>query len=195
VVFNALSSTAIGAVLIVYFVADLPRIRTTLYRLVPNSRRPRAILLGDEILAKVGGYVLGNLLTSLIAGTLTFTFLAIVRVPYPLLLAIFVALVDLLPVIGSAIAGVVVCQVALSVSLPTRLATIGFFIVYRLAEDYLIVPRIIGQAVNVPAGVTVVAALLGGALQGIVGALIAIPAAAALLLLTQELLFPRLDRS
>ena len=195
VVLTALSSTGIVAVLIVYFVADLPRIRATLYRLVPNSRRPRAILLGDEIFAKVGGYVLGNLLTSLIAGTLTTTFLAIAGVPYPLLLGIFVAIVDLLPVIGSAIAGVVVCLVALSVSLPVCLATIGFFIVYRLAESYLIVPRIIGQSVQVPAVVTVVAALLGGALQGIVGALVAIPAAAALLLLTQEVLFPRLDRT
>jgi len=195
VVLNALSSTGIVAVLIVYFIADLSRIRATLYRLVPNSRRPRAILLGDEIFAKVGGYVLGNLLTPLIAGTLTTTFLAIAGVPYPLLLGIFVAIVDLLPVIGSAIAGVVVCLVALSVSLPVCLATIGFFIVYRLAESYLIVPRIIGQAVQVPAVVTVVAALLGGALQGIVGALVAIPAAAALLLLTQEVLFPGLDRT
>jgi predicted PurR-regulated permease PerM len=195
VVFNALSSTGIVVVLIVYFIADLPRIRATLYRLVPNSRRPRAILLGDEIFAKVGGYVLGNLLTSLIAGTCTTIFLAIAGVPYPLLLGIFVAIVDLLPVIGSAIAGVGVCLVALSVSLPVCLATIGFFIVYRLAEDYLIVPRIIGQAVQVPAVVTVVAALLGGALQGIVGALVAIPAAAALLLLTQEVLFSRLDRA
>lgn len=195
VVLTALSSTGIVVVLVVYFAADLPRIRATLYRLVPNSRRPRAILLGDEIFAKVGGYVLGNLLTSLIAGTLTATFLAIAGVPYPLLLGIFVAIVDLLPVIGSAIAGVGVCLVALSVSLPVCLATIGFFIVYRLAEDYLIVPRIIGRAVQVPAVVTVVAALLGGALQGIVGALVAIPAAAALLLLTQEVLFPRLDRT
>jgi predicted PurR-regulated permease PerM len=65
-------------------------------------------------------------------------------------------------------------------------ATIGFFIVYRLAEDYVIVPRIIGQAVQVPAVVTVVAALLGGALHGIMGALVAIPAAAALLLLTRR---------
>jgi predicted PurR-regulated permease PerM len=195
VVFNALSSTVIVAVLIVYFVADLPRIRATLYRLVPNSRRPRTILLGDEILAKVGSYVLGNLLTSLIAGSLTWIFLVIVGVPYPLLLGIFVAIIDLLPVIGSIIAGVVVCLVALSVSLPICLATIGFFIVYRLAESYVIVPRIIGRAVNVPAVVTMVAALLGGALQGIVGALVAIPAAAALLLLTQEVLFPRLDHT
>ncbi len=195
VVFSALASTLIVVVLIVYFVVDLPRIRATLYRLVPHSRRPRAILLGDEIFAKVGGYVLGNLLISLIAGALTFIFLAIVGVPYALLLSIFVALLDLVPVIGSTVAGVVVCLVALSVSLPVCLGTVGFFVVYRLVEDYLLVPRIIGRAVEVPALVTVVAVLVGGALLGIVGALVAIPVAAAVLLLTREVLFPRLDRA
>ena len=195
VVFSALASTLILVVLTMYFVADLPRIRATLYRLVPHSRRPRAILLGDEIFTKVGGYVLGNLLISLIAGVLTFTFLTVARVPYALLLSIFVALLDLVPVIGSTIAGMAVCLVALSVSLPTCLATVGFFLVYRLTEDYLLVPRIIGRVLKVPALVTVVAVLLGGALLGIVGALVAIPAAAALLLLTREVLFPRLDHA
>jgi len=193
--FSALASTLILVVLTVYFAADLPRIRATLYRLVPHSRRPRAILLGDEIFAKIGGYVLGNLLISLIAGVLTFTFLIIVGVPYALLLSLFVAILDLVPVIGSTLAGVVVCLVALSVSLPVCLATIGFFLIYRLVEDYLLVPRIIGRVVKVPALVTVVAVLLGGALLGIVGALVAIPAAAALLLLAREVLFPRLDRT
>jgi predicted PurR-regulated permease PerM len=195
VVFSALASTLIVVVLIVYFVVDLPRIRATLYRMVPHSRRPRAILLGDEIFAKVGGYVLGNLLISLIAGALTFIFLAIVGAPYALLLSIFVAILDLVPVIGSTVAGVVVCLVALSVSLPVCLGTIGFFVVYRLVEDYLLVPRIIGRVVKVPALVTVVAVLVGGALLGIVGALVAIPAAAAVLLLTREVLFPRLDHA
>jgi predicted PurR-regulated permease PerM len=195
VVFSAVASALIVVVLTVYFLTDLPRIRATLYRLVPHSRRPRAIQLGDEIFAKVGAYVLGNLLISLIAGTLTFAFLTIFKVPYSLLLSILVAILDLVPVIGSTIAGVVVCLVALSVSLPVCLATIGFFVVYRLAEDYLLVPKIIGRAVEVPALVTVVAVLLGGALLGIVGALVAIPAAAALLLLIRELLFPRLDHT
>jgi len=72
--------------------------------------------------------------------------------------------------------GAIVSLVALTVSLPVAIATLAFYVAYRLAEDYLIVPRIIGQAVKVPALVTVVAALLGGALQGIVGALVAIPA-------------------
>ena len=192
-VFKALADALIVVVLTVYFLVDMPRIRTTLYRLVPHTRRPRVILIGDEIFAKVGAYVLGNVLISVIAGVATFIWLMAFSVPYPLLLGIFVALLDLVPVVGSTIAGFVVGAVALTVSLPVCIATIVFFMVFRLAEDYLLVPRIIGRAVKVPALITVVAVLIGGALLGIVGALVAIPIAAALQLLTQEILFPRLD--
>ena len=192
-VFSAVADVLIVMVLTVYFLADMPRIRTTLYRLVPHTRRPRVILIGDEVFAKVGAYVLGNVLISIIAGVATFIWLMAFGVPYPLLLGIFVALLDLVPVVGSTIAGAVVGAVALTVSLPVCIATVVFFVVFRLAEDYLLVPKIIGRAVKVPALITVVAVLIGGALLGIVGALVAIPIAAALQLLTQEILFPRLD--
>lgn len=192
-VFGALANILIVMVLTVYFLVDLPRIRTTIYRLVPHTRRPRAILIGDEVFAKVGAYVLGNVLISVIAAVATALWLAAFNVPYPLLLGIFVGLLDLIPVVGSTIAGVVVAAVALAVSLPVAVATVAFFVVFRLAEDYLLVPRIIGRVVKVPALITVVAVLFGGALMGIVGALVAIPIAAALQLLTQEILYPRLD--
>lgn len=192
-VFEAVADILIVAVLTVYFLVYMPRIRTTLYRLVPHTRRPRAILIGDEVFAKVGAYVLGNVLISVIAGVATFIWLTAFSVPYPLLLGIFVAVFDLIPVVGSTIAGFVVAAVALTVSLPVCIGTIVFFVVFRLAEDYLLVPKIIGRAVNVSALITVVAALIGGSLLGIVGALVAIPIAAALQLLAQEILFPRLD--
>jgi predicted PurR-regulated permease PerM len=192
-VFDAVADVLIVAVLTVYFLADMPRIRTTLYRLVPHTRRPRAILIGDEVIAKVGAYVLGNVLISVIAGLATLLWLTAFSVPYPLLLGIFVAVFDLIPVVGSTIAGVVVAAVALTVSLPVCVGTTVFFVVFRLAEDYLLVPKIIGRAVKVSALATVVAVLIGGALLGMVGALVAIPIAAALQLLTQEILFPRLD--
>ena len=192
-IFDAVANCLIVVVLTVYFLVDMPRIRTNLYRMVPHSRRPRAILIGDEVFAKVGAYVLGNVLISVIAGAATFIWLMAFNVPYPLLLGIFVALLDLVPVVGSTIAGVVVAAVALTVSLPVCIATIVFFVVFRLFEDYLLVPRIIGRVVKVPALITVVAVLIGGALLGIVGALVAIPIAAALLLLTEEVLYPRLD--
>jgi predicted PurR-regulated permease PerM len=194
-VFSALTDTFIVVVLTVYFVIDLPRIRAVCYRLIPASRRPRAILLGDEISAKVGAYVLGNVLISVIAGVLTFTWLEIFHVPYAVLLGLTVALLDLIPVVGSVVGGVIVSLVALTVSWPVCLATIGFYLVYRFAEDYLLVPKIIGSVVKVPALITVVAVLLGAALLGIVGALVAIPIAAALLLLAREVVFPRLDRT
>ncbi|MGA7055276.1 MAG: AI-2E family transporter [Mycobacterium sp.] len=192
-VFGAVADSLVVIVLTVYFLVDMPRIRTNLYRMVPHTRRPRAILIGDEVFAKVGAYVLGNVLISVIAGGATFIWLLAFNVPYPLLLGIFVALFDLVPVVGSTIAGVVVAAVALTVSLPVCIATTVFFVVFRLLEDYLLVPRIIGRVVKVPALITVVAVLIGGALLGIVGALVAIPVAAALLLLTEEVLYPRLD--
>jgi predicted PurR-regulated permease PerM len=180
-------------VLTVYFLADFPRIRQLIYRLVPRSRRPRAVVLGDEMFAKVGGFVLGNLLTSGIAGLGTFVWLLIWHIPYPLLLSLMVALLDLIPVVGSTLAGAIVTLVALTVSLPVAVATLVFYVLYRLAEDYLIVPRVIGRVIEVPATVTLVAVLIGGAILGIVGALVAIPIAAAVRILLIETVFPRLD--
>lgn len=194
-VLGAASSLLIVAVLSIYFLADMPRIKLFAYRLAPHSRRTRVILIGDEIFAKVGGFVLGNFLTSVIAGLGTFLWMRAFGLPYPILLGIFVAFIDLIPVIGSTIGGAIVTLVALSVSIPIAVATLGFYIAYRLAEDYLLVPRVMGRTVRVPGVVSVVAVLVGGTLMGIVGALVAIPAAAALRLLLEEVAFHRLDDS
>jgi predicted PurR-regulated permease PerM len=194
-VLSATAAVATVLVLTIYFLIDLPRIRRLIYRLIPNSRRPRAILIGDEMLAKVGAFVLGNLATSLLAGAATFLWLLVFGIPYPLLLALMVALFDLIPIVGSTIGGIIVSLVAVSVSIPVAIATAAFYIIFRLLEDYLIMPRIIGRAVEVPATVTVVAVLFGGAVLGIIGALIAIPVAAAARILLTETIFPRLDRS
>jgi predicted PurR-regulated permease PerM len=195
VVLGALASTLTVLVLTIYFLADLPRIRALIYRLVPRRRRPRAILLGDQIFGKVGGYVLGNLLTSLIAAALTFVWLVFWHVPYPLLLSLMVALFDLIPVVGALTGGIIVTLVSLTVSLPVAIATAVYFVVYKHLEDWLLVPRIMGRTVDVPATATLVAVLLGGTALGIIGALIAIPVAAAIRLLLREVVFPRLDRT
>ena len=194
-VLGAASAILTVLVLSIYFLAGLPRIKLFAYQLVPHSRRPRVILIADEILAKVGGYVLGNVITSVIAGAGTYLWLLAFGIPYPILLAMFVALLDLIPVIGSTIGGAVVSLVALTVSLPVAIATLVFYIGYRLAEDYLIVPRIMGRTVQVPAIVSLVAVLIGGVLLGIVGALVAIPVAAAIHLLLREVTIRRLDHS
>ena len=181
-------------VLTIYFLAGLPSIKLFFYRLIPHSRRPRVILITDQITVKVGGYVLGNVLTSAIAGLGTFIWMVIFGIPYPALLGLLVAILDLIPVVGSTVGGFIVTLVALTVSLPVAVATLAFYVVYRLAEDYLIVPRIMGRTVQVPAVVSLVAVLLGGVLLGIVGALIAIPVAAGIRVILNEVTFPRMDK-
>ncbi len=195
IVLGAAASVVVVLVLTVYFLAGLPRIKLFLYRLAPHSRRTRVILIGDEIFAKVGGYVLGDVLTSLIAGVGTYLWMISFGIPYPALLGLLVALLDLIPVVGSSIGGLIVSLIALTVSVPVALGTLAFYIGYRVAEDYFLVPRIMGRTVKVPAAVTIIAVLLGGALLGLVGALVAIPAAAAIRLLLQEITFRRMDSS
>jgi predicted PurR-regulated permease PerM len=192
-----LADLLVVLVLSIYFLADFPRIRGALYRLVPNSRRPRAILIGDEIFAKVCAYVLGNVVISIIAGAGTFLWLTIFGVPYAVLLAILIAILDLVPVVGSTAAGIIVSLTALTVSVPVCLATVGFFVAYRVtrhrglfarSEDH----RAVRPDSRPGHGVSV---LLGGVLLGVVGALVAIPVAAAILLILREVTFRRLDNS
>ncbi len=192
-VLDALGSALVVSVLTIYFLLGLPRIKATLYRCVPKSRRPRVVLITEEVFAKVGGYMLGQGLLALIAAIGTLVWLEIFDVPYPLLLSSMVALLDLIPMIGSTIGGIIVSLVALTVSFPVAAATGGFYAAYRLAEDYLLSPRIMGARVEVPAMVAIVAVLVGGSLLGIPGALIGIPLAAAIRLLLQEVAFPRME--
>jgi predicted PurR-regulated permease PerM len=192
-VFGTLAAIVTVVVLTVYFLANLPGIRRVVYRTVPASSRDRARELGDEISVRVGGYVLGNLLTSVIAGVGTFVFLEIVRVPFAAALGVLVAVLDLIPVVGSTIGGILVTLVALTVSPTVAIASAAFYIVYRLLEDYLLVPRVMNRAVEVPPVLTIVALLIGGSLAGIIGAFLAIPAAATIQLLITRLVWPRLD--
>jgi len=192
---GAVSDFLIVVVLTIYFLAALPAIKNFCSHLVPESRRRRFVLLSDEVLAGVGGYLLGNLFTSAVAGLGTFIWATLLGIPYPILLGLMVAFFDLIPVVGSTIAGVIVSLVALTVSLPVAISTAAFYIAYRFVEDYLLVPRVMRHAVNVSPVVTVLAVIIGGALLGIVGALVAIPIAAGIKLILEQTVFPRFDNS
>lgn len=195
IVISTVSSLVLIAVMTIYFLIGMPRTKLFLYHLVPHSRRTRVVLIGDEIFTKVGGYVLGNVITSFIAGAGTFLWMLAWGIPYPALLGLLIFLLDLVPVIGSTIGGAIVTLVALTVSIPVAIATLVFYIAYRLAEDYLLVPRIIGHTVKVPALGGMVAIVIGGVVMGIIGALIALPVAAAIQLILEEVTFRHLDNS
>jgi len=194
-VLSAVSSFLVVAVLTVYFLAAWPAIKRFFVHLVPGSRRVRFGALLDEVTAGIGGYLLGNLFTSLIAGLGTYLWTTAFGIPYPILLALTVALLDLIPVVGSTVAGVIVSLVSLAVSLPVAIGTAIFYAFYRFLEDYLLVPRVMRRAVNVSPAITVLATIIGAALLGIIGALVAIPVAAAIKLIVEQTVFPRMDRS
>jgi predicted PurR-regulated permease PerM len=195
IVISTVSSMLLVGVMTIYFLVGMPQTKLFLYHLIPRSRRTRAVLIGDEIFTKVGGYVLGNVITSFIAGAGTFLWMLAWGIPYPALLGLLIFLLDLIPVIGSTVGGAIVTLVALTVSLPVAIATLVFYVAYRLAEDYLLVPRIIGHTVKVPALGGMVAIVVGGVVMGIIGALIALPVAAAIQLILEEVTFRRLDNS
>jgi predicted PurR-regulated permease PerM len=178
-------------VLTIYFLIALPGVKKLWLSLIQRSRRERVRLLTDEVFDRVGGFMLGNLVTSVISGVGTYVWLRIFGIPYALLLALFVALFDLIPMVGSTIAGVVVSLVALTKGIPTAVATGVFYIVYRFLEDYLLNPRVMKHTVKVSPGLTIIATLIGGTLLGLVGALVAIPVAATIYLLLDEVAIPR----
>lgn len=194
-VLDAISSFLVVVVLTIYFLAALPSIKRFSTHLVPESRRQRFGLLLDAVLAGVGGYLLGNIFTSAVAALGTFFWAVIFGLPYAILLALLVGLFDLIPVVGSTVAGVAVALVGLSVSVPVAIATAAFYIAYRFIEDYLLVPRVMRHAVHVSPLVTVLAVIVGGALLGIIGALVAIPVAAGIKLVVEQSLVPRMDKS
>ena len=195
VVVDLIGAVVVVLILSIYLLVDLPRVKRGIYELAPASRRPRVVLLTDEILTRIGGYVLGNLFTSFIAGLGTWVWALILGIPYALLLGLLVALLDLIPVVGSTIGGIIVALIALTVSPTVAIATAAFYFLYRFVEDYLLTPRVMARTVQVPGLLTVVATLIGGTLLGIIGALIAIPIAAAIKLLLEETTIPSLNRS
>ncbi len=182
-------------ILTLYFMVSFPVIKQNLYRLVPRSRRARFGLLTDEILNRVGGFVAGAVTIGSIAGLTSFVFLLTAGVPYALALALLVAILDIIPLVGATIASVVVTVVAFFVSVPVGIASAVFFLLYQQVENYAIYPRVMQRSVDVSPAATIVAILVGGSLLGVLGALLAIPVAAALQLVMDEVVVPRQDRT
>lgn len=178
-------------VLTIYFMATFDRIKQLGYALVPASRRERVQLIGDEILTKVGAYMVGALSIAVLAGLSTYVFAVIIGLPYPFALAVVVAICDLIPQIGATLGAVIVSLVGFAASLPIGIACLVFFVIYQQIENYLIYPKVMRRSVKVSDVAAIVAALLGVALFGVIGALIAIPAVAAIQLIIREVLLPR----
>lgn len=193
-VLSALANGFIVIVLTLYFLATLPSIKRAAYRLAPESRRPRVRELGDQIVSNVGSYVSGAFIVGFCAGLSSLIFLFIVGLgEYAVALALVVALLDVIPMIGATLGAVVVTAIGFATDPKIGLACLIFYLVYQQLENYVIYPRVMSRSVDIPGSLIVIAALVGAGLLGVVGALLAIPTAAAILLIVREVFVPQQD--
>ena len=187
-VFGAVINGLTILVFTIYFMADMPRIRTGLVRLFPVERRPRARQVVDLVVDKVGGYMIGNIVISIIAGLASLIAFSLLGVPFPVPLAFVVAICDLIPMIGATLGAVIGVTVALFTTnlWPTTVLVAAFFVAYQQLENYLIAPRVLKTTVELGAAAVLIAGLIGATVLGLVGALMAIPVAAAFNVLLNE---------
>jgi predicted PurR-regulated permease PerM len=169
----------------------MPRLRRGLVRLFPHRRRPQVADVVNVVVDKVGAYMIGNLIISFFAGITTFLCLEVVRVPYALPLAILVAITDLIPMVGATLGAALCVLVTLFTAdlWPATVVVLIYFIVYQQVENYLIAPRVLRNTVDLSSLAVLLVALLGGTVLGVVGALMAIPIAAAV----KAVIAPALD--
>lgn len=190
---NGLFGTLIVLVLSLYFLAALPAMKKWGYRLAPRSRRPRVEELSEEITRGVGNYVIGQVCVAALNATFAFIVMTILHVPFSVLLTFLVALLAFIPLVGGVLAAVVVIAVSLTVGWQTALIYAICYFAYLQFEAYFVSPRIMQKAVAVPGAVAVISVIAGGSLLGVLGALIAIPTAAAVMLLVKEVFIKRQD--
>lgn len=178
---GAVVSTLLVVVLTVYFMLDLPRLRRAAVGLFPLRHRPRAAHGVNVMVDKVGSYMIGNIVISLIAGVTSFVALLLLDVPFALPLAVFVAITDLIPLIGASL-GAVVCIVAAIATTdlwPNAVLVAVFFLAYQQLENYFIAPFVLRNSVDMPSVAVLLVALVGASVLGLFGALMVIPIAAA----------------
>ena len=180
--------------LTVYGLADAPRLRAWVGGLLYRDRRERYLQITDRIVHTTSRYMLGNLAISLICATVYGVTAVILDVPHPLALAVIAGVLDLIPTIGATVAGVIIALVSLSVSLEATIVFLIVIVIYQQVENYVLQPTIIGKAAHV-AGFTVLASVLAfGALFGFIGAIIAVPIAAGIQIVVEELTAGRRNR-
>ncbi|HTG48576.1 MAG TPA: AI-2E family transporter [Actinomycetota bacterium] len=184
---SALFNVLTVAVLTIYFLTGLERGRSMAAGLLAGSDPERNARILDESIERIGGYVSGNLFISLIAGTLAFIVLEILHVPFASALGLWVAIADLIPGVGAMLGAIVCVIVALFVSLGAGIAVAVYFVVYQRFENYVILPRVMGKAIDLSAPAVIITLLIGSSLAGLAGALLALPVVATIKVIVREM--------
>ena len=188
-------STLTVLVLTLYFLSSLPSVTKIFYRLAPASRRERVSKIGDAIISRVGAFVGSQVLIAALAAIFVFFLSLGLDLPYAAALGMVILFVALIPLVGHFIGASIVILVALTESPTKALLALILYTLYVQIENYIITPRIMKRSLSIPGLVTILAALLGTSLLGLVGGLLAVPIAAAVLLIMDEVVFPKTDNA
>ncbi|MEF2978878.1 AI-2E family transporter [Subtercola sp. YIM 133946] len=181
-------------ILSLFFLGSLDASKSALYLLVPASKRAGVMSITEQIVASVGKYVIGQVILAASNGVLGFIAMTLIGVPFAGVLAVVAFLLALIPLIGTVISAVLVTLVGLTVSPGTAIAIGVYFLIYMQVEAYVFSPRVMSRAVDVPGILVVIGALVGGTLLGILGALVAVPVTASMLIIIKQVVVPRQQR-
>jgi predicted PurR-regulated permease PerM len=187
--FSAFVQLVTVLTLVFLMLLDGPQIVRWAKAQLPKAHRPRADKLADEIYRVVSGYVIGNLLISVAAGSITYVTLLLLGVPFAAPLAILMAFLDLIPLVGASLAGAVIALAAGALGDFPWDPIIWLIVLtaYQLIENNMLQPLIYKRTVSVPPLLTIIAVLIGVELLGVLGALLAIPTAAVAQVIASDL--------
>ncbi|GAA4773315.1 AI-2E family transporter [Microbacterium gilvum] len=191
---TAASGVVIVIVLSLYFLASLPTMKVSLIQLAPARSRARVGGLADEITASVGSYLGGMVVLALVNAAFVFVVHLVLGLPFPQLMAVTAFCITLIPLVGSVLFWAIASALALFTSPVTALVFAIVYLVYMQLEAYLLTPRVMSRTISVPGSLVVIGALVGGTLLGLLGALVAIPVTASILLIVKQVIIPRQDR-
>lgn len=194
---NAALGAFLTVMLAIYLVVSLPSITSAVYSVVPASKRDTFIRLAEQVIKAVGQYVIGQGSQGMTNGILSFVALSLIGAQYPALFAIIALMFSLIPLVGTITGSIIIVltQFLIAPDNPGLTLTVAiYYLVYTQIEAYVIGPMIMNRAVKVPGVVVIISALAGGALMGVLGAIVAIPVAASVLIILREVIVPAQEK-
>jgi predicted PurR-regulated permease PerM len=192
---GAISSTFVIVVLTLYFLSTLDAMKKTFYRFTPAPSRPTVQRLTETITDSMGGFVITMIVLGACNAGIVFLLHWILGLPFPALMALLAFFLTLIPVVGSVLFWVVGTGIALFTSPTSALIFAIAYLIYMQVESYLLTPRLMGRTIAIPGILVLIGALIGAALLGLLGALVAVPITAAITLIVREVVLPRQDRA
>jgi predicted PurR-regulated permease PerM len=190
---STISGLIIVLVLSLYFLASLPTMKVAFNRLFAARNRPKAASLTEQITDSIGGYLMGMVVLAFFNSIVALILHLALGLPFPALMAVAAFCITLIPLVGSVLYWAVASVIAIFSGWLPALIFAAIYLLYMQIEAYLLTPRIMNRTIAVPGALVVIGALVGGTLLGLLGALVAIPVTASLLLIIKQVFIPKQD--